>query len=166
MAAPSPNSPLGDLVAAAEGGDPSVALAAAKRGYAAFLRGEMSLDDPAVDPNVEWIPPKHAPTAGAYQGAAEAEEEVLAWREPFDDFRWEPKEMLLGEGCFVVVGKMGVGVGPAASRWRRRSPTCGRCGTVASCACRCSLTTVRLSPPPDSLQTAETRPRRRLTAVV
>ena len=107
MAAPSPNSPLGDLVAAAEGGDPSVALAAAKRGYAAFLRGEMSLDDPAVDPNVEWIPPKHAPIRAGGRGAAEAEEEVLAWREPFDDFRWEPKEMLLGEGCFVVVGKMG-----------------------------------------------------------
>jgi hypothetical protein len=66
----------------------------------------MGLDDPAVDPNVEWIPPKHAPTAGAYRGAAEAEDEVRAWREPSDDFRWEPKEVLLGEGCFVVVGDM------------------------------------------------------------
>ena len=46
------------------------------------------------------------PTAGAYRGAAEAEEEVRTWREPFDDFRWEPKEVLLGESCFVVVGDM------------------------------------------------------------
>ena len=106
MGPPTTNSPLRDLVAATGTGDPSLVLAAAKRGYAAFLRGEMSLDDPAVDPDVEWIPPKHAPTAGAYRGAAAAEEEVQAWREPFDDFRWEPKEVLLGEGCFVVVGDM------------------------------------------------------------
>jgi hypothetical protein len=45
MSEPEPIGPLGELVAAIQRRDPG--LAAARRGYAAFLRGELSLDHQA-----------------------------------------------------------------------------------------------------------------------
>jgi uncharacterized protein len=97
---------LEELVAAAERGDEEAGLSAAKRCYAAFIRGEISLDSPAVDPELVWEPPTNAPTAGAYKGPSAAEAEVQAWTEPFDDFTWEPKRVILARDRFVVIGDM------------------------------------------------------------
>jgi ketosteroid isomerase-like protein len=99
---------LRDFVAAAQAGDENAALQAARETYAAFLSGEISLaDSDAIDPDLEWLPPGQAPTAGTYRGAGAAEQEVGSWTEPFDDFYWEPVEVLLGGDCLVVGGRMG-----------------------------------------------------------
>jgi ketosteroid isomerase-like protein len=98
--------PLAELVAAAERGDEAETLEAARRAYRAYLRGEVGLESEAVDPEIQWEPPGHSLTAGEYRGPSAAEREVRAWREPFEDFSWEPKEVILGEDRFIVVGDM------------------------------------------------------------
>ena len=69
------------------------------------------LDTTVLDPQIEWRPPPHAPTAGVYRGLDEAADELMTWSEPFDEFRWEPKEILDagvrgGEWRWMVGGRM------------------------------------------------------------
>lgn len=87
---------LEQFTLAAKRGDEEGTLEIARRAYRAFLSGEIGLDDPATDPDVEWEPPPNAPTAGIYRGTRAAHAEVEAWTEPWDDFRWEPKQVILG----------------------------------------------------------------------
>jgi ketosteroid isomerase-like protein len=95
-----------EFILAAEQGDEKGTLEIARRAYRAFLSGEISLEDPVIDPDVKWEPPPNAPTAGTYRGPREAHAEVDTWTEPWDDFSWEPKQVILGRDRFVVVGDM------------------------------------------------------------
>jgi ketosteroid isomerase-like protein len=76
------------------------------------------LDTTVLDPQIEWRPPLNAPTAGVYRGVEQATGEFMAWSEPFEEFRWEPQEILDpglrgGEWRWMVTGRMS-GLGRAS----------------------------------------------------
>jgi len=58
-----------------------------------------------LDPNIQWSPPKDAPTAGTYRGIDQARGELADWTGQFQDFAWEPRQFIAApEERVVVVG--------------------------------------------------------------
>ena len=70
-----------------------------------------------LDPAVEWRPPPTSPVAGVYRGREQAIAEFETWTEPFEDWRWQPEELIDagfrgGDWVWLVRGnESGRGVG-------------------------------------------------------
>lgn len=77
-----------------------------RRSYDAFNRGDLDAAFEILGPDLEWLPPEEAPTAGTYRGSEGAKAEVTVWTEPFDDFRWEIKEIVDAGEHILVRGLM------------------------------------------------------------
>jgi ketosteroid isomerase-like protein len=101
-----PERALEELADAAGRGDAEATLEAARRAYAAFLRGEVALTAPVFDLEFTFEPDPAAPTAGTYRGGDEAQRASERWREPFDDFAWEPSSVELGPDTVLIAGEM------------------------------------------------------------
>ena len=106
MPEPGPESRIEALIAAVEQGDDAVALDAARDAYAAFVSGDLTLDDPALSPDFRWEPPARSPNAGVYEGTNEAQGAFEGFREPFEEFDWTPHGVTIGEGLLLVEGEM------------------------------------------------------------
>jgi ketosteroid isomerase-like protein len=91
---------------AVERGDRKTALGAVRALYEAGTRGDWELVYGFFDPEIEWIPPTHSLTAGTYRGPEQAAAEVKAWTEPFADFEWEPRDLIVAGDRIVVEGVM------------------------------------------------------------
>jgi ketosteroid isomerase-like protein len=70
-----------------------------------------SLDERLLDPEIEWRPPPESPHAGTYRGREQAAAELATWSGPFEDFRWEVREVIDagledGQWTWVLCGRM------------------------------------------------------------
>jgi ketosteroid isomerase-like protein len=75
-----------------------------KRAYQAFAQGGFDEAVQMLDPDVEWIPPNLAPTAGTHRGRAGAKAELREFLEPFEDYRWESRDFIDAGDRVVVIG--------------------------------------------------------------
>jgi uncharacterized protein len=56
-----------------------------------------------LDANIEWLPPKDAPTAGTYRGIDQVRGVFADWTGQFSDYAWEPQDFISAPGGRVVV---------------------------------------------------------------
>jgi|SRR5215208_1717440 len=85
--------------------------------YEAFAASGSEAAVEYLDPSIEWLPPRDAPTAGTYRGIDEAAAQLADWTAQFRDYAWEPQEFLTAPaGRVVVVGhQRGRGVASGVS---------------------------------------------------
>jgi uncharacterized protein len=74
-----------------------------RRMYVAFATQGREAAVEYLHPDIEWLPPADAPTAGTYRGLDQVRAQLEDWTEQFSGYAWEPHDFSSAPGGRVVV---------------------------------------------------------------